>query len=256
MFTLALHLRSKTPMRQLFFLLLLSVFIGSCSREKAAEAGNKIPYLYDSTNVCDVYPFPGDTCFVLIHGGAWEGGDKSNFYRSAEIFEKYHRAACNMNYTVNKKYCGDLNQTEVKNCLDFLSSRFQYKKFVLAGLSAGSTIAMDYAYHTADPRVVGVLCIGTIGDLTKNANSKVLFNAGYAYKDVVASSPINATTFCKTLFVHGNTDDIAFPVQSVDMNNKLTASGCPSMLLLKDRGHWFDEEILRELFTFSVYYFQ
>ncbi len=243
-------------MRQLVFLLLLSFFLFSCNREKAAIAENKIPYLYDSTNVCDVYPYPGDTCFVLIHGGAWEGGDKSNFYRSAEVFGKYHRAACNMNYTVKKKYCGDLNQTEVKSCLDFLSSKFQYKKFVLAGISAGSTIAMDYAYHTADPRVIGVVCMGTIGDLTKNANSKVLFNASYAYKDVVASSPINATNFCKTLFVHGNTDDISYPAQSVDMNHKLDTSGYESMLIFKDRGHWFDEESLKELFTFSVFYFQ
>jgi pimeloyl-ACP methyl ester carboxylesterase len=203
-----------------------------------------------------VYPFPGDTCFVLIHGGAWEGGDKSNFYRSADVFATYHRAACNMNYTVKKKYCGDLNQTEVKSCLDFLSGQFRYKKFVLVGISAGSTIAMDYAYHTGDLRVIGVVCLGTIGDLTKNANSKVLFNAGYAYKDVVASSPINATTFCKTLFVHGNTDDISFPVQSVDMNTKLTASGYESMIIFKNRGHWFDEESLKEVFTFSVFYFQ
>src|SRR6476469_6217427 len=86
-------------MKQLFSLLVLLVFV-SCQKETtgtAAESGEKVlqnvPYGNDGQQQMDIYlPANRNTtdtkALVLIHGGAWTSGDKTDFNEFIAILKQ------------------------------------------------------------------------------------------------------------------------------------------------------------------------
>ena len=148
-------------------LLFLVLIIFSC-KEKTIKLNNNISfdvqknisYGDNSEQQLDFY-FPQNNdsikgIFVMIHGGGWKAGDKSNLTRFAfSMMEKFpDYAFANINYRLANNSSFILpNQTDdIDNALDFLVKKSVEMKvkphFILLGNSAGAHLSMLYGYNT------------------------------------------------------------------------------------------------------------
>ncbi|MGO4709653.1 alpha/beta hydrolase fold domain-containing protein [Chryseobacterium sp. 2TAF14] len=153
----------KKILKLLFFLLV----IFSC-KEKTIDLGNSISfdieenlsYGENSAQKLDFY-FPKNKdsikgIFVIVHGGGWKAGDKSNLtYFTLSMMEKFpDYAFANINYRLANNSSFILpNQTDdIDKALDFLIKKTVKEKinphFILLGYSAGAHLSMLYSYNT------------------------------------------------------------------------------------------------------------
>src|SRR4051794_40480639 len=111
---------------------------------------------------------------VLIHGGGWNSGDKSNFAVYIDSFK--HRlpgyAIFNINYRlVSANHIFPVQENDIKSAINFIadhSEQFQINKnkFVLLGASAGAHLAMLQAYKNTNPEIKAVVDFFGPTDLT------------------------------------------------------------------------------------------
>lgn len=110
--------------------------------------------------------------FIIIHGGGWRSGDKSQltFFTLSMIQKFPDHVFVNMNYRLASATQYALpNQTDdIKNVITFLKKKLNYKpRFILMGNSAGGHLSMLYAYHfDADKDVKAVINIVGPADLS------------------------------------------------------------------------------------------
>ncbi len=147
-------------------LLFLILIIFSC-KEKTIRLNNNISfdvqknisYGKNSAQQLDLY-FPKNKnsikgIFVIVHGGGWKAGDKSDLTRFAlSMMEKFpDHAFANINYRLANNSSFILpNQTDdIDNALDFLVKKSVEMKFIpqfiLLGNSAGAHLSMLYGYN-------------------------------------------------------------------------------------------------------------
>lgn len=148
-------------------LLFLILIIFSC-KEKTIRLNNNISfdvqkniaYGKSSEQKLDLYfPKSKDSIkgvFVIVHGGGWKAGDKSDLTRFAlSMMEKFpDYAFANINYRLASNSSFILpNQTDdIDNALDFLVKKSVEMKFspqfILLGNSTGAHLSMLYGYNT------------------------------------------------------------------------------------------------------------
>jgi acetyl esterase/lipase len=110
--------------------------------------------------------------FIIIHGGGWRSGDKSQLtFFTLSMMQKFpDHVFVNMNYRLASATQYALpNQTDdIKNVITFLKKKLNYKpRFILMGNSAGGHLSMLYAYHfDADKDVKAVINIVGPADLS------------------------------------------------------------------------------------------
>ncbi|PJJ64135.1 acetyl esterase/lipase [Chryseobacterium geocarposphaerae] len=93
--------------------------------------------------------------FVLIHGGGWKAGDKSNLnYFALSMMEKFpDYAFANINYRLadNTSFILPNQTNDIDSVLDFLVKKTSAKKidpqFILLGNSAGAHLSLLYGYN-------------------------------------------------------------------------------------------------------------
>jgi len=93
--------------------------------------------------------------FVLIHGGGWKAGDKSNLnYFALSMMEKFpDYAFANINYRLadNTSFILPNQTNDIDNSLGFLVKRLSKIKlnsqFILLGNSAGAHLSLLYGYN-------------------------------------------------------------------------------------------------------------
>lgn len=116
-----------------------------------------ISYGTDSQQKLDLYiPKNKDSIkgiFVIIHGGGWRAGDKSNltFFTLSSMQKLPDYAFANMNYRLADVHSFVLpNQTnDIDSALGLLVKRFHpNSKFIVLGNSAGAHLSMLYAYNS------------------------------------------------------------------------------------------------------------
>jgi len=148
-------------------LLFLVLIIFSC-KEKTIKLDNNISfdvqknisYGKNSVQQLDFY-FPKNKnsikgIFVIVHGGGWKAGDKSDLTRFAlSIMEKFpDYAFANINYRLanNSSFIVPNQTDDIDNALDFLVKKSVEMKFnpqfILLGNSAGAHLSMLYGYNT------------------------------------------------------------------------------------------------------------
>ncbi|MGG5208840.1 alpha/beta hydrolase fold domain-containing protein [Chryseobacterium sp. MIQD13] len=123
------------------------------------EKEENIHYDNDAEQVMDLY-IPENRnsikgIFVIIHGGGWRGGDKSNltFFTLSMMKRFPDYVFANMNYRLATEHSFILpNQTtDIDNALDVLvkkSAEMKFKpEFILLGNSAGAHLSMLYGYN-------------------------------------------------------------------------------------------------------------
>jgi acetyl esterase/lipase len=138
--------------------------------------------------------------FVIIHGGGWRGGDKSQLtFFTLSMMKKFpDYAFANMNYRLTDNHSFILpNQTkDIDNTLDLLVKKSVEMKFtpefILLGNSAGAHLSMLYGYnrifdHKHRKKVKAIVNIVGPADLN-SADFRKYFDYSFVEKHMIDSS--------------------------------------------------------------------
>lgn len=220
--------------------LAVAVLIFSC-KEKTVKLRKDISfqkeanvhYGKDPAQVLDLYlphqePSKRKDVFMIIHGGGWRGGDKSQLtFFTLSMMKKFpDYIFVNLNYRLaTATSSGIPNQTDdIENAVQYVEKKLKYHpKFILLGNSAGAHLSMLYAYHfDAKKRVKAVVNIVGPSDLSDPGFEKYQdysFVKNYLVNPKAVVSGMSATSFASpiswvnsgsapTLSYYGNRDQI------------------------------------------------
>ncbi|WP_288446204.1 alpha/beta hydrolase [uncultured Chryseobacterium sp.] len=170
---------------KIMLLFISIVFLWASCTEKKIELGNNISFdkeeniQYGNTSgqIMDLYIPCANAAkkkdvFIMIHGGGWRGGDKSQFtFFTLSIMQRFpDHIFVNMNYRLaSAAQFGLPNQTDdIKKVIDFLKKKLGYSPdLILSGNSAGGHLSMLYAYQfDTDKKVKAVINIVGPADLS------------------------------------------------------------------------------------------
>lgn len=184
---------------------------------------------------------------IMIHGGAWNAGDKSDFTPYVDSMKKRDPAYAIFN--INYRLAASPNlfpaqEDDVKAAVEFIySKRAEYNisdKFVLVGASAGGHLALLQGYkHIAPVKAKAIIDFFGPTDLVDMYNNPAnpfvplllasVTGGTPATQSIIyqTSSPLNYVTNQSppTMILQGGTDPLVSPSQSVSLNNKLATAG-------------------------------
>jgi acetyl esterase/lipase len=217
-----------------------------------------VAYGSDQLQKMDVYLPEGRTdtgtkIVIMIHGGAWIEGDKSDFNDAVDVLQSQLSdfALFNINYRLltqpNDTTWTDLwpaQLEDVNNAFDFILSKageyhINANEIIVAGASAGAHLALLEGYeHNTDNHIKAVI------DLFGPTDMKALYNSVtnilQSYIQVFMNgtpetNPDNYYSASPLFFVnsnspptqifHGTADPLVPISQSDSLNNRLTAAG-------------------------------
>lgn len=228
-----------------------------------------ISYGNDTMQRMDLY-LPADRSIdstkvmVLIHGGGWAGGDKSEFAAALPVLQQQlpHYAIVNINYRLANQVTNHFptQENDVQTALQTLVTNAVEnqvsKEVVLLGASAGAHLALLQAYKYTAP-VVPKAVISFFGpvDLVDiyNRQSNAYYKMGLqlliggtpATKPDVfkQASPIHfaGNQNIPTLLLHGEKDALVPVAQSKALKEKLEGAGVPvELVVYPAEGHgWY-----------------
>ncbi|MDR6548232.1 acetyl esterase/lipase [Chryseobacterium rhizosphaerae] len=212
----------------------------NCKEKKVSLGGGihfdkeeDIHYGNDPEQIMDLYlphenPSKKKAAFIIIHGGGWRSGDKSQLtFFTLSMMQKFpDHIFANINYrpASTTQYAIPNQMEDIKNAAGFLKKKLHYApQLILLGNSAGGHLSMMYAYHF-DPlkKVKSVINIVGPADLSDEGfktyeeysfvekhliNPKIL-PAGIAAN--IFSSPVQWITpnIPPTLSYYGKTDRV------------------------------------------------
>lgn len=244
-------------MKRLGYLLLLSTLM-SCQKEKGSEpvweSHIDVAYGADSKQKMDVYlPANRDTTttkvIIMIHGGAWSTGDKSEFNMYVDTLKKRLPAYAifNVNYRLASQTSNyfPTQEQDIKAAFDFIVSKaIDYKiskKIVLLGASAGGHLALLQGYknsNTVKPKaIVDFFGPTDMADMYNNPLNplyvpmiQTLFNNSTPATNPTLyeqSSPISFVTPASppTIILQGGLDPLVAVSQSTSLDARLQAKG-------------------------------
>jgi acetyl esterase/lipase len=267
--------------RKLLFLTLLFIIIFSCS-EDVVNINTKeliktelldVSYGSDLDQVYDIY-LPAERSnsmtktFVLVHGGSWVSGDKSDMNELVDIiklnFPEY--AIVNINYRLAKigKPPFPMQTEDIQSVLNHLkdnSEDYQInQKYAFIGTSAGAHLSMLYSYKYDENSLVEMVCsiVGPTNFTDTNyinnpeysdtlvaiqflTGQSIVLNPSY-YENV---SPLFALTSAAppTILFYGGMDALVPTSQGVDLNNRLTALNIEhEFTIYENEGHGWSGE--------------
>lgn len=241
----------------LISILLLSLFFSSCKKDEDTEQDMPVTMLNVSygTNAqqkMDVYlpairSATNTKVIIMIHGGAWNAGDKADFNEYVDSLKKREPsyAIFNINYRLaNTPDLFPAQEQDIKAAVEFIyNKRQEYQvsdKFALIGASAGAHLALlqGYKYSTPvkpkaiidffGPTDLVALYINPPNPLVQPLLLAVTGNTPTTNNTIYTqSSPINfvSSQSPPTMILHGGTDIVVSPSQSVALDTKLFISG-------------------------------
>lgn len=219
---------------------------------------------------------------VLIHGGSWSGGDKSEFNAAIAALRVMlpDFAFVNINYRLasngNNQFPTQAN--DIQSAIDLIVSKAaDYKintnKMVLIGASAGAHLALLHTYkNNSAGRIKGVIDLFGPTDLVSLYNNHPFPDASQltlrnflgftpAAKPSVYSdaSPINfvSSQSVPTQIFHGAMDYVVPLVQSTALKAKLEAASVKvEMVVYPNEGHGWMGSNLIDTYTKAVAFIQ
>ena len=191
---------------------------------------------------------------IIIHGGGWNSGDKSDFDSYIAEFQKRlpGYAFANLNYrlvTESGNYF-PTQENDVNAAVSFLKSQTsEYKisqNFIYLGISAGAHLALLQAYkHSGVLQPKGIVSFFGPADLERlyvNSDKsipeqlKFIMNATLEANPTIFfdSSPINfvSPNSAPTLMLHGDQDIIVPIEQAYMLQSKLEEKGVFNKLVV------------------------
>ncbi len=255
-----------------FFLALFSLCIINTSCTHDDVPGSDIPastqlnvaYGSNPLQKLDIYlPTNRSTSstklLVMIHGGAWSSGDKSEFNPFVDTFKRRFPdyAVANINYRLasNGSNLFPTQENDVKAAIEFIyDKRNEYgisDKLVLLGTSAGGHLAMLHSYkYTSPVKVKAVVDFFGPSDMTAMYNNPALLAPPQLIAGVVGGTPathaalyqssspinfINAQT-APTIILQGGLDPLVQPSQSTAVRDKLSDNGVANQYVFYPTG--------------------
>ena len=266
-------------MRKLLIIFSLVVLIASCKKSDTltpvspnpavAIAYSDVGYGTDPLQKMDIDLPAGRTVnttktIVVIHGGAWVDGDKTDMTFVVDSIKKRNPnfAFINLNYRLAINSTTDLFPTQeldVKSAIDYyLSKSAGYgvsQDLIVLGASAGAHLALLHSYKN-DPNKH----VKAVVDFFGPTDLEAIFNQGlfqeialiavigqsYSQDSTMykQSSPINFVNNQSppTIALQGGMDDIVIPEQTTTLIDKLNAAGVSNQLITyPDEGHGFTD---------------
>jgi acetyl esterase/lipase len=279
----------KTLKKISFLLLFLALYLG-CSKDSSEEETTaavpeaveayqalNVSYGSDENQVFDIYLPENRTTstkiLILIHGGSWISGDKSDMSSIKTFISALHPniGIVNMNYTL----AGINNppvpmQTEdISTVVDYLSmnksSLIVSDDIGFIGLSAGAHLSLlwSYAYDAnnqvdmvcsivgpanfTDPAYYDNVVYQPVFQLFGNPSIEFLESASPYHRATTGSPP--------TLLFYGGMDPLVPTSQGIDMDAQLTTLGVPHEFhFYPEEGHgWDGENLLDTTSKISAY---
>lgn len=232
-----------------------------------------VPYGSSSQQKMDIY-LPANRSsaatkvLVMIHGGAWNSGDKAELTQYADSIRRRmpDYAVFNINYrlaTVANEFPAQEN--DVKSVIQFIiNNSGDYRvsqKFVLLGVSAGGHLALLQGYKNTSlvtPKAI-VSFFGPT-DLVDMYNHPLNPLISQSLASVVGktpaqdsllyaqSSPVNfvSSTSAPTILLHGGLDPLVSASQATMLKAKLDAAGVINQYVfypLESHG-WFGDNLV------------
>ena len=259
-------------MKKLFIVSLSVVVLVSCKKNDVsnnplpAQTITNISYGTYGAQKMDLYLPAGRTedstkLIVLVHGGAWTIGDKSDFSSYIPTLQEKLTgyAIANINYRLATTTANHFptQENDMKSAIDFLVSKttaYHYSgKIVLLGASAGAHMALLQAFKYASPKILAVVDFFGPTDMSGLYNFyssnpadqlafQILMNGTPTSNASLysQSSPINFVTpqSAPTIIFHGSIDDVVPVDQSTSLKNKLAGIGVATeMTVYPNLGH-------------------
>lgn len=279
----------KTLKKISFLFLFLALCLG-CSKDSSEEEtigvvpevveayqALNVSYGSDENQVFDIYLPENRTTstktLILIHGGSWVSGDKSDMSSIKAFISALHPnvGIVNMNYTL----AGINNppipmQTEdISMVVDYLSmnksSLIVSDDIGFIGLSAGAHLSLLWSYaHDVNNQVDMVCSIVGPANFTDPAYyDNVLYQPVFqlfgnpSIEFLESASPYHRATTSSppTLLFYGGMDPLVPTSQGVDMDAQLTTLGVPHEFhFYPEEGHgWDGENLLDTTSKISTY---
>lgn len=269
-------------MKIYFSFLLLVAGIISCKKETTPrnEDPADLPerniidtaYGNDPRQKMDIYLPEGRTketkAIVLIHGGGWSDGNKSDLNIAVPELQKQlpGYAIVNIGYRLAKNGANlfPAQENDIKAAITLLEQNADKfiisKHIVIAGFSAGAHLALLHAYKN-DPRKNIKAVVDFFGPadlpalwnyslphqlLLYNVTGKTFGQDQNMYKN---SSPVNFVTDQSppTIILQGDADNVVPPSQSVSLASSLENVKIPCQLVLyKGEGHGWSGNNLQD----------
>jgi acetyl esterase/lipase len=238
----------------LFIIIVVATFLSSCKKDEEDRSVTMLNVSYGSNaqQKMDVY-LPADRnttgtkVMILIHGGGWNSGDKSDFNAYVDSLKRREPsyAIFNINYRLaNAPDVFPAQEQDVKAAVEFIyNKRSEYlisDKFVLVGASAGAHLALLQGYKYSTPvKPKAIIDFFGPADLVEMYNNPptqlvpLLLNAVTGATPTTnnnlytQSSPINFVTAQSppTIVLHGGSDIVVSISQSAFLVTKLLVSG-------------------------------
>lgn len=277
-------------MKYLFYLLLsMSLFSISCQKTSgnstntgvdSSKPDTKLNVSYGSHALqkMDIYLPAGRStastkAIILLHGGSWNSGSKSEFNPYIDTFKKRlpDYAIFNLDYRVaSGGTLFPVPENDVKAAMEFIAGKageygFNKDKVAILGFSAGAHLALLQGYKYIQPvRVKAVVDFFGPTDLTKMYNEPWHPLVTSLLQSVTGTTPsanaqlyqqsspahfVNAQT-PPTLILHGTNDIIVDISQSQFLKQKLEAAGVPhEMVVYPNESHGWGGSTLSDSFS-------
>jgi acetyl esterase/lipase len=235
--------------------------LSACQKQDNPAGDNNTPqillnvaYGNDPEEIMDIYLPAGRNInatkvIVLIHGGGWTEGDKSDFTSFVSTIQNLLTgyAIFNINYKLASTGINlfPSQENDIKAAIDFIYSKKDTyhisDKFVYLGASAGGHLALLQAYKYDTPvKAKAVVSFFGPTDLTALYNTNVF--AALILAQVIGniptgdpvlyqqSSPVTFVTTSSppTLLLHGGLDPLVPPAQAELLKASLSNSGVPN----------------------------
>lgn len=266
------------PIKLVFVLCCIAIGVISCSTDNSNNTGSlaytqhiNVSYGNDSDQKFDIYLPANRTIetkvLILIHGGGWSSGDKSDMNGFRDIIRQdlANVAIVNMNYRLadanNNPYPMQINDiTTVINHLK--SNQDEYvisDDFGFIGVSAGAHLSLLWSYGFDTTNNIKMVC--SIVGPTNFTDPAYLNNTNPELQDILDLYGVNpTTTFLEevspyhrattssppTILFYGGQDPLIPTTQGTDMRDKLQSLGVTHQFTLyPDAGHgWIGLELI------------
>lgn len=242
----------------------------SCQKEVAPAPGSPVvartlfnePYGTDPLQNMHIYLPEGRNAattkvMILIHGGGWNSGDKSDFNAFVDTMQRRlpDYAIFNINYRLSLPPANlfPTQEMDVKAAVEFIfskSAEYQISdKYVLLGASAGGHLAMLQGFKYSTPvkpkAIVSFFGPSDLTDMYKNPVGGNVLISGILAQAIgktpttdsllyANSSPVNFINPSSppTILLHGGLDLLVSPSQSLKVRDRLQIAGVNTQYVL------------------------
>lgn len=208
-------------------------------------------------------PARGAACIVVVHGGGWDGGARSQLAPLNGFLAAEGYAVATLEYRLAPKHRYPAPMEDVADALAYLRAHagelgIDTTRFVLLGRSAGGQIALNAAYTFKDPSIKGVIGFYSPADMVFGyslptnpliMDSRLIMRnyLGGSYDErpetYVASSPVeNLSAGCPpTLLLQGRPDVLVSYQHAMHMRARMDPLGVRYFIVdLPWAAHGFD----------------